>query len=155
MIPAYSEKIKAFEWDISYLPHYPGSKKGFSYPSNGNCISSATKYPKEAWEFVKFFSGPKGRPSTAMVKNSLPPLKSAIKSPQFLKKPPESIDVLINTAFNKDCYYAEKHLIMSRFRSNVFGMEIQKFMLGEQDAETTLKNMVKKTQKLINEYTQK
>ncbi|MDO9574798.1 MAG: sugar ABC transporter substrate-binding protein, partial [Candidatus Contubernalis sp.] len=77
MIPAYSEKIKNFEWDVSYIPRYPGSKKGFCYLSQGNCISSSTKHPKEAWEFVKFFSGPNGRPSTVMIRNSLPPLKSA------------------------------------------------------------------------------
>jgi len=63
------------------------------------------------------------------------------------------------TAFSKydpdriieDCYYLEKSLIMGRFRLTILGPEVDKFLLGGRNAQTTMNNLIKQTQKLIDE----
>jgi multiple sugar transport system substrate-binding protein len=48
-----------FGWDCVPLPRGPAGRYT-TFLWGGNCIMKGTRHPREAWEFVKFMSGPAG-----------------------------------------------------------------------------------------------
>jgi multiple sugar transport system substrate-binding protein len=60
-----------FTWDVIPLPRGPAGRYT-TFIWGGNCIMRSTRRPKEAWEFVKFLSGPRGAKLMAESGNGLP-----------------------------------------------------------------------------------
>lgn len=48
-----------FEWDCAPIPRGPAGRFT-TFIWGGNCVMKNTRHPKEAWEFIKFMTGPKG-----------------------------------------------------------------------------------------------
>jgi multiple sugar transport system substrate-binding protein len=59
-----------FKWDVAPMPR--GKKAATTFIWGGNCILKSTKHPREAWEFLKFMSGPKGAAINVESGNALP-----------------------------------------------------------------------------------
>jgi multiple sugar transport system permease protein len=57
------------EWDVVPFPAYVGSVNRTKGEGSGTSIFATTRYPKEAWDFAKFMSGPPGM--TAMARAGL------------------------------------------------------------------------------------
>lgn len=84
-----------FDWDIAPVPM--GARRYSRLAVGGNCISATTKHPKEAWEFVKFFSGRQGSYICGMSGNCTPALKEVAYSDVFLKPPPENARLFVDS----------------------------------------------------------
>jgi multiple sugar transport system substrate-binding protein len=83
--PAFSAK-EGLDFDIGVLPVGPsGTTPKTDLGSTGLAISATTKYREQAWEFVKFATGPEGQKIVAESGLFVPVLKSVGKSDSFLK----------------------------------------------------------------------
>ncbi len=49
---------KNLRWDVAMLPKGPGGMRGFSTGGSAFCILKSSAHKKEAWELVKYLSGP-------------------------------------------------------------------------------------------------
>jgi multiple sugar transport system substrate-binding protein len=76
---AYKRFVKSrrlkFHWDTAPMPR--GKEQATTFIWGANCILRSTKHPREAWEFLKFLSGPEAARINAASGNALPALKSA------------------------------------------------------------------------------
>lgn len=73
------------KWDIAPVPL--DSKSRTRYASGdgmGHCIYARTQHPQEAWRLVKFLSGEEGQRALARSGTSVPVLKKAALSDDFL-----------------------------------------------------------------------
>lgn len=83
--PAFSAK-EGLDFDVGVIPVGPqGSTPKTDLGSTGLAISATTKYHDQAWEFVKFATGPEGQKIVAESGLFVPVLKSIGKSDAFLK----------------------------------------------------------------------
>lgn len=70
-----SKRKLKFRWDAAPMPR--GKEQATTFIWGANCIMKSTKHPREAWEFLKFLSGPEAARINAEAGNALPALKSA------------------------------------------------------------------------------
>ena len=59
-----------FTWDVAPMP--TGRWQATTFIWGGNCILRSTKHPREAWELVKFLSGPEAAKIAIEAGNALP-----------------------------------------------------------------------------------
>ncbi|HXF60182.1 MAG TPA: sugar ABC transporter substrate-binding protein, partial [Caldilineaceae bacterium] len=79
----------AFDWDVEVIPSHPqGRFTGMG--TFGYAVSSGTKYPDEAWDFVKVLLTPEGQERMLRTYRAAPLLKSLAESEVFneLEPPP-------------------------------------------------------------------
>ena len=86
-------KLKDIAWDVALVPQ--GDTRYSRLAVGGNCISSKTRHPQEAWAFVQFFSGPEGSRILGTFRNAIPALESAARSQTFLRSPPDHVQVFL------------------------------------------------------------
>jgi ABC-type sugar transport system permease subunit/ABC-type glycerol-3-phosphate transport system substrate-binding protein len=78
------------DWDMTLFPAFEGQPKRGYGEGNGTSIFSSTKHPKEAWEFVKWMSGPKGMTVIAKAGKDMPAIRSlAVAKGIWLSDDPE------------------------------------------------------------------
>lgn len=86
-------KVNNLRWDVAPIPRYEGKKRIMSPGVNTLVIYSGTAHPKEAWEFIKFFSGPVGQ---RMLGKNCVPARRDIANKYFLQPPPKHLRVMID-----------------------------------------------------------
>lgn len=84
-IPAYRQYEKV-DWDIASVPAGP-SGKGTIVAPQAHGVSSQSQHPREAYELVKFISGPEGQMLLAQSGLFVPCRRSVAFSDAFLKAP--------------------------------------------------------------------
>ena len=72
-----------FRWDIAPLPQY--RYKSTWLDSQGLGILKSTKHPQEAWELVKFLTGPKAQKMRTTLGTMVPSRRDVV--PDFLRAP--------------------------------------------------------------------
>lgn len=77
--------IKDFKWDVSVLPS--NKKRASTLFTVCYAVSARTQHPKEAWDLVKFLTGPEGQIATAESGHAIPSVKYIAESDHFLKAP--------------------------------------------------------------------
>ncbi|HEY3411746.1 MAG TPA: extracellular solute-binding protein [Armatimonadota bacterium] len=81
LVPRFREMNK-FRWDCAVMPH---DKERFSVIATvAYSIAARSKHPKEAWELVKFLTGPEGQAQNSRLGLAIPALKSVAYGPAFL-----------------------------------------------------------------------
>jgi len=140
------KKLKNFLWDIAPVPK--GVIRSSRLAVGGNCISSATRYPKEAWEFVKFFSGRQGSFICGVSGDCVPALKEAAYSDAFLKGPPKNARLFIDSI--KYSKSDNPGLIMwEEFYQNVVQKNIEKILCKIAPIDIGLENMARQGTRLL------
>jgi multiple sugar transport system substrate-binding protein len=74
------DKVSDFRWDVAPVPK--GKVRWSRLSVGGNCIWAGTHHPREAWEFVKFYSM-EGAKIAASSRNAIPALKVAAEASSF------------------------------------------------------------------------
>lgn len=64
-----------FRWDVAPMPKR--RQRATTFIWGGNCILKSTKYPRQAWELIKFLSGPAGAAINMQAGNALPAYRQA------------------------------------------------------------------------------
>lgn len=139
-------KLKKFNWDIAPVPK--GIHNYSRLAVGGNCISAGTKHPKEAWEFVKFFSGKQGSYICGTSGNCVPALKEMAYSDAFLFPPPENAKLFVDSI-----EYAESDnpglIIWEEFYQRVIQDNIDKILCDIISIDDGLKKMEKEGNELL------
>lgn len=87
MVIEFNKAIKEFTYGVTHLPR--GRRRACRLAVGGNAIARQTKHLKEAWEFVKFYSGAsEGMQVFGHEKNAVPAVKQIALSPSFFNCPP-------------------------------------------------------------------
>jgi multiple sugar transport system substrate-binding protein len=80
-------KENAFAWNDSLQPMGPTGKRGTHLTINGQCMSSITQHPKEAWEFIKFLMSPEQNIQIVLSGGGRPAARKAVlESPVLMEK---------------------------------------------------------------------
>lgn len=87
-----------FRWDVAVQPG--GTRRGSYLNGAGYAMNSRTRHPQEAWELIKFVSGPEVQRLRAQGGDSLPSMSSIARSEDFLgnPKPPHNRMAVIEQA---------------------------------------------------------
>lgn len=102
-------------------------------------INKNTKHPDEAWEFLKFMCGPEGQKITALYGGSAPTLTALYKDSEITAKYP----LFGDQNFVNGLSAAVPRPVSPIYPklSDIMQQEISKFIAGQQDVNTTVKNM--------------
>ncbi|MSR64273.1 MAG: extracellular solute-binding protein [Verrucomicrobiae bacterium] len=134
------EKIKDFRWDIAPVPKGPKRMApGMPQPGsmtppppteiwprhsrlsvNGNCIWVNSAHFAEAWEFTKFFSSAEALKILSRSRAGVPAAKVAAESLDFLHKPPDHINVLIEARTISRLDNMHNHSFWDEFSRSAF-----------------------------------
>ena len=143
-------KIKNFKWDVAPLPANPGQKRGYIYGAGMHCISSESKHKKEAWEFIKFYSGIEGRRARRTAMKMIPALREATKFPEFLNPPPKNIDVILKAIEGDNAYLEGIFSVKDELMGKAYWIGMENFLVLEnQTAEQTVKNIAREAEKIL------
>jgi multiple sugar transport system substrate-binding protein len=101
-------------------------------------INKYSKHPNEAWEFVKFMSGPEGQKITATVGGGAPTLLSVYNDPEVQKNP-----LFANKDFVNGLSAAVSRPVSPIYPklSDIMQKEISKYLSGAEDVDTAIGNM--------------
>jgi multiple sugar transport system permease protein len=81
LVPRFREMNK-FPWDVVVMPR--NKERASLIATVSYSVSSGTKHPQEAWELVKFLTGPQGQALNSRLGLAIPSLKSVAYGPAFL-----------------------------------------------------------------------
>ena len=97
-----------FKWSVAPLPLVNGRRLQVFYGPSGWCISSGTKHPKEAFEFLEFLAGKRAQIENAKLGWDVPADERVAESDDFLKDLNRPDSEAINRVFldaMKDMYW--------------------------------------------------
>lgn len=112
-------------------------------------INRYTEHPEEAWEFLKFMSGPEGQKITAIDGGSAPTLKELyedeeVKNARPLFANPEFVETLDNAV-------PRPVTPIYPVVSDIIQIELSRALTGDQTAEETVQNMQAKIEEAMQE----
>jgi multiple sugar transport system permease protein len=100
LVPRFREMNK-FRWDVVVLPK--DKEQATVIATVAYSVAAKSKHPQEAWELVKFLTGPQGQALNSELGLAIPALKSVAYGPAFLN-PNSKIN---DRAFLDEMPYAE------------------------------------------------
>lgn len=86
--------ITNFQWDVVPLPHETRTTTDIA--TVAWTMSSSTKHPDEAFELLRFLSGPSGQETVARMGLEIPSLKSVANSAAFLAGKPDHSRIFLD-----------------------------------------------------------
>lgn len=148
--PAFSA-VEGLDFDVGVFPVGPGgTTPKTDLGSTGLAVSAATEYPEQAWEFVKFSTGPEGQAIIAESGLFVPVLRSVGQSEAFLSSHTkiENTQVFIDAIANSvplpiTPVWAEI--------SDIWSRETDKIMRGEAAAADVYAALEPEINKLLEE----
>ncbi|WP_088052364.1 ABC transporter substrate-binding protein [Virgibacillus dakarensis] len=133
------------------MARLPAGDKGSAAALGGwmTMINRYSEHPQEAWEFVKFISGPEGQKITAIEGGRAPTLKKLYDDPEVqavssLFANPEFTEVL-QTAVPRPVSPIYPEI------SDIMQIELSKALAGDQTAEEAAANMQEKMEAAMRE----
>lgn len=141
--------IKGFDWDIAMVPvnSRTGIRSIYGGPDSV-VIGSNTKYPKEAWEFVKFIIG-KNRTVESFMGGKVPIYKPLAYSEAWLekgKKPDNKRVILDSAPYVEGADFSSK---WAEWRLTVMNNELQPAFLGEKPLDACMKSAADAINKVL------
>ncbi len=144
----------ALSWDVAPLPS--GEHRATPLDSHGWAISAHTKHPQEAWELVKQLAGPDGVRFVIEVGDSMPTLRSIAQSPYFPvdeRYPQEQHNHVFLDAI--EYAFSPKQIMHPQIEwyqmSSIINTELDKFLIGQLNAEQALQAVEDRLNVLIDE----
>jgi len=155
------EKIHDFRWDIGPVPKGPKRQQpGMPAPGSqtppppvevwprysrlavgGNCIWANSPHFAEAWEFVKFYSSEPAQRIFAHGRAGVPAVKVVAESADCLRKPPEHVNVLIDSRAYSHLDNTHGHPFWDEFNRIAFIEITGQLLEGKLDVETALSDI--------------
>lgn len=146
-VPTY-RTIKAFEWDVVRL--LKDRRRGIPLYALGTTISSQTKYPQEAYKLAKFVTSKEAQKYFIKGGNMVPALSELAMSREFLEGTPPTNNQAFVLSLND--VIVQPGANWNQIFSVATTPELDLLFRGKQSVETTLKNIVEKTNRILKEY---
>lgn len=136
------------EWRIALLPSYDGNHPYTVSGPMGWAISSGTKHPKEAWEWVNFIANEQGAKVAAIESGNVPGWASLFKDPEVVRAVP-GLDQLLEQA----------KYVVNRPRvpwyhdfSTMFAVDLNSALAGRMTPQEALDDAYAKTMEIKANY---
>jgi len=146
-IPGMRASKTKFDWDVVTMPK--GKRKVTTAATLNYGISGNSKHPKEAWEFIKFVTGPEGQAFVAKMGMALPSIDDPDVERLFTHPtlPPKSANQFAVAARSLD-------LSMFRFQEfpqimSIWSDELDKVWLGRRSIEDSLRTIDDRINKTV------
>ncbi|HET7658172.1 MAG TPA: ABC transporter substrate-binding protein [Bacillales bacterium] len=111
-------------------------------------INKYSKHAKEAWEFLKFMTGPEGEKINAIYGGKAPTVPSLYSDPEVLKANPffkqKGFQEALNNAVSRPVAPNYQKI------SGIIQIEVSKMLAGQQSAEQAAKNMETKMKEAMS-----
>jgi len=140
------KRIKGFKWDIAPIPIPKGGKRFSGLIHVGYAISSTTKHPQEAWDFISYLSGPVGQTMMARLKYGVPSIKSIAYSDNY-GPPPAHIRVAVEAMEYSELF---PPLPSSREIRALIGRKLDEVINGLEPLDQAVKEIVRGVNNLLN-----
>lgn len=142
VVTACSKNMKDGTWAVASWPKgTDGNIYGSASYSTGYGIPTNSTHKDEAWKFIAFISSPEMNMEYSKGNTLVPIVKEAQSDPSFAQGPMKGfVDMLAGTNYAVAPvmgYFPE----LGQFRENFMDSEVQKYLLGQQNAEDTMKHL--------------
>ncbi len=139
-------KVKNIRWDVAPIPRYDQRPRTAAPGINTLVIYSKTKYPRECWEFIKFFCGPEGQ---KLLGRNCVPAHKGVTYQYFLSPPPEHLRVMIDQ-YERWTTFSEGYTSWGReYLETVYTRELDKMLLGLETVEQGTDIMYREGEKFL------
>ncbi|MFB3895276.1 MAG: sugar ABC transporter substrate-binding protein [bacterium] len=142
--------ITAFKWDVSVLPYK--KKRATALFTVCYAISKKCPYPEEAWQLIKFLTGPEGQIATAESGHAISTLRTLADSPHFLEAPvlPKGLN---NHAHLDGIPYAQPTPSSPMYREidTLIGRELDLMWRGQRSPKETIQRIQPQVEKLLTQ----
>lgn len=145
--PAFMEGQLKFEWGVGVWPKKAREAVRVLY--DGGVVYAGTKHPQEAWEFVKWYSGPPGQEINArMSRLTTPVLKSTV---QAAIPPGDPFRAQLLARFQSATFGRLYPSIVQQSELNsIFGKYVGALWKAEMSADQVAAAMADEIQKLLD-----
>lgn len=141
--------VTRFKWNTVELPR--GKKKATTLFTVAYCIAKQTKHPREAWELVKFLTGPEGQKATARSGHAIPSMISIANSDYFLHAPllPAYVD---NTPHLTSIRFSRTypHTVYWSQIEEILGRELDYIWRNQKPTVDVLVNIQKEVEQILH-----
>ncbi|KHO62708.1 ABC-type sugar transport system, periplasmic component [Thermoanaerobacter sp. YS13] len=152
VIEVCKKNMKEGTWEVIPFPKADDGKIYSSALAFGYAISANSSHPDEAWKFIEFLSSPDINLKYAKGNGFLPIVKQGISDPYFTEGPMKGYYDTLNSpdlvALPDWGYFPQ----LGEFTESIMDAEVQKYLLGQQSAEETLKKLADYLTKYQKEY---
>jgi multiple sugar transport system substrate-binding protein len=138
-VPGYA--TVEFKWDVAPMPQSPSGGRTTSVNSAGFVIGKASKYPDQAWEFVKYCLSEAGQTRLTELGLAIPVLKSVATSPVFLEQKMVDINQQV---FLDSLDFSKMKPVVKGYEewAAAIGDGMSTIWMGEADLNSTLDTVV-------------
>lgn len=134
-----------FEWDIVTFPANPKYGQWRSpLWTTAIGISADSPHKDEAWEYIRYMSAGKVQEEMEII--GLPALKSISQDSNFINSIPAGWKKFDKSVFFDALDYAVDGVVLNEIQDEIIKVELELLFAGEQDIDTTLKNIQTKGQ---------
>ena len=107
-------------------------------------ISADSPHKDEAWEYIRYMSAGKVQEEMEII--GLPALKSISQDSNFINSIPAGWKKFDKSVFFDALDYAVDGVVLNEIQDEIIKVELELLFAGEQDIDTTLKNIQTKGQ---------
>ncbi len=138
------KEIKSFRWDVAPLPRKGKEKRRIEEAAAILLISTQSKHPGAAWEFVKFATYGGGTKILARGGNAVPALKEAAK--EYFLPPPDHIKVFYTQTEGRESVFSPARFTWyPEWKQTILTPERDKLLLDLETPQEMINNLKKKT----------
>ncbi|MCD9021918.1 ABC transporter substrate-binding protein [Cohnella silvisoli] len=122
-------------------PAADGNSYGGAGASWGYSISKNSKNKEAAWKFIEFISKPESNNKYSKVMTLIPIMQDSLKDPELGQGPMKGFIDMLNDPKRIPGADMGKFPELGEFRESIMDAEVQKYLLGTQSAEDTMKHL--------------
>lgn len=139
--------------DFRIAELFGGKRKANLFLTMGWAIPRTARHPEEAWELIRFLTQKDGLDIVIDSGDGVPPLISLANSERFLfdpEHPNENNQVFLDSLNDAFRFPVSRYIPTAKARS-IFQRELDKFILGRQGIDQTLKDIESSINNIIRE----
>ena len=145
-VPTYNDV--SFDYDVVLFPYYKTASEAIaSMPATPMVMNASTKHPENVWEFISFYCGAEGQRLRMEGQGNAVPTIDGLEDIVLTGRPANSQAFL--DARDLAFLYPQVETLNPGLTDALMA-EIEKMLVGDQDAVTTVANMQKQAEGMLN-----
>lgn len=128
-------------WTVLPFPRMPDGNIYCKADGYYMTMSNTTEHPDEAWEFISYMLTPENNRDICEANYTIPVMQGAEDDPRFAEGPLSGfLEGLQDEHFVREPYYGY-FPELAEFQETIYDNEVQRYLLGQQTAEESVKNI--------------
>lgn len=136
-----TDTMDASTWTVLPFPKMEDGNLYSKADSYYMAMANSTEHPDEAWEFISFMLEPENNRDVCAVNYFIPVMQGAEDDPRFTEGAMAAFQEALNDeSFIREPFYGY-FPELAEFQETFYDNEVQKYLLGQQTAEESVKNI--------------